>query len=406
MSPANAIVIGGGPAGLTAAEVLLDSGASVTLFDAMPSLGRKFLMAGKSGLNITHAEDLDALLERFGPARARLEPAIRAFGPPAIRDFCAGLGIETFTGSSGRVFPAEFKAAPLLRTWLHRLRGKGLQVRVRHRWLGFAADGTLRFASPAGEVRANAAAVVLALGGASWPSLGSDGAWVPELAARHVALIPFRPANCGFAVAWSEIFRRRFAGQPVKPVALSFGGQRVRGEFVVTERGVEGGAVYALSAALRDALERDGQATAVLDLAPGKTEAELAEALAKPQSRHSLTDHIRRTTGLDGVRAGLLREGAAPADLAGPAAIARRIKALPLPLLAANPLAEAISSAGGVALDALDENWMLKALPGVFCAGEMIDWEAPTGGYLLTACLGLGRAAGAGAAQWLERRRT
>ena len=403
--PPDAMVIGGGPAGLMAAEVLLDAGHGVTLFDAMPSLGRKFLMAGKSGLNLTHAEPEDALLDRYGPARPRLEAAIRAFDGAAIRAFAAGLGIETFVGTSGRVFPTGFKAAPLLRGWLHRLRGKGLSVRVRHRWQGFGPDGELIFAGPDGAetIVPRPLALVLALGGASWPKLGSDGAWMAPLGAAGVATLPFGPSNCGFDVAWSPVFKGRFAGQPVKPVAVTWAGRRIRGEFVVTETGIEGGAIYPLSAAIAARLGAGERAVLSLDLMPERSEAEIAAALARPRGRHTLTDHLRRSLGLDGVRAGLLREGAAPADLEQTAALARRIKAMPLPLEGARPVAEAISTTGGVALDALDDGWMLKALPGVFCAGEMIDWDAPTGGYLLTACLALGRAAGRGAVAWLAR---
>ena len=357
-----AVVIGGGPAGLMAAESLLDAGHAVALYDAMPSLGRKFLMAGKSGLNISHAEPLETLLDRYGPARPRLEAAIRAFGPAEIVAFAAGLGIETFTGSSGRIFPAGFKAAPLLRAWLRRLRAKGLKIHVRHRWCGFGDLGALRFETPDGVRDVPApAATVLALGGASWPSLGSDGAWRPLLAARGVATHDFAASNCGFDVAWSEVFRERFAGQPVKPVAVRFGEREVRGEFVVTRSGIEGGAIYPLAAAARHALDQGRPAALLLDLMPGRDEASLIAALSKPQGRHSLTDHLRRCLSLGGVRAGLLREGAAQADLASPQAIARRLKALPLPLLRARPIAEAISTEGG---GALDTRWrqMIKLL--------------------------------------------
>lgn len=398
-----AVVIGGGPAGLMAAETLLDAGFAVDLYDSMPSLGRKFLMAGKSGLNISNAEPLDALLDRYGPAGPRLEAAIRTFGPAEIVAFAAGLDIETFIGSSGRIFPTGFKAAPLLRGWLRRLRSRGLKIHVRHRWRGFSPDGALSFATPDAPLTVGRpAAVVLALGGASWPALGSDGAWRSLLAARGIATHDFAATNCGFDVAWSDIFRERFAGQPVKPVAVRFGDHEIRGEFVVTATGIEGGAIYPLAAPARRALDEGRPAVLRLDLMPGRDEASLLAALSKPQGRHSLTDHLRRCLGLSGVRAGLLREGAAPSDLATPLAIARRLKSLPLPLARARPMAEAISTEGGVALQALDDNWMLKDLPGVFCAGEMVDWDAPTGGYLLTACLALGRAAGQGAARWLD----
>ncbi len=405
-SPSSPIaVIGGGPAGLMAAEVMLDAGLAVTLYDAMPSLGRKFLMAGKSGLNLTHAEPLDRLLDRYGTARGRLETAVRNFGPVQIQDLAQSLGIETFTGSSGRVFPTGFKAAPLLRGWLHRLRGKGLAIKVRHRWTGWGADGSLVFQTPAGTSAAGAGAVVLALGGASWPSLGSDGQWRAVLAGRGIGTAAFLPSNCGFEVAWTAHFRERFAGQPVKPVALSFGGRRLRGEFVVTASGVEGGAIYTLSAALRDALLAEGHAAVELDLMPEQTREAVQGLLSRPQGRHSLSNHLRRTLGLEGVRAGLLRELAPPEAFHDMARLSAAVKALALPLAAPRPIGEAISTAGGVSLDALDERWMLRGMPGVFCAGEMVDWDAPTGGYLLTACFATGHAAGQGVVSWLADRR-
>lgn len=391
-------MIGGGPAGLMAADVLLDAGLAVELYDAMPSLGRKFLMAGKSGLNITHAEPIETLLARYGAAAPRLAAAVRAFDGAAIRAFAAGLGVETFIGSSGRVFPTGFKAAPLLRAWLHRLRGKGLRIHVRHQLSGIDAK-TLCFETPGGTRRVpRPAACILALGGASWPTLGSDGAWAGFLG---VPVEAFGPSNCGFDVAWSPIFRERFAGQPVKPVTVHLGTRAQRGEFVVTDRGIEGGAIYPLAAEAAARLDKGETVEFHLDLLPGQEETAVAAALARPQGRQSLANHLRRQLGLEGVRAGLLREGASTADLAGPAAIARRLKALPLRLEAARPIGEAISTTGGIALDALDDDWMLNALPGVFCAGEMIAWDAPTGGYLLTACLALGRAAGQGAARWI-----
>jgi hypothetical protein len=396
-----AAVVGGGPAGLMAAEVLLAHGVPVDVFDTMPSLGRKFLMAGKSGLNLTHGEAQDAFLGRFGAARRHLEPSLAAFDAAAIRAWAAGLGIDTFVGSSGRVFPVDHKAAPLLRAWLRRLRGAGARIHVRHKWLGWDAAGALRFAVPAGEVRRTSDATVLALGGASWPRLGSDAAWVAVLRDAGVDVAPLRPANCGFDVAWSDHFRERFAGAPVKPVMLEFAGTRVAGEFVVTACGVEGGAIYALSAALRDAITAGGPATVSLDLCPGRGEARLAADLARPRGKRSLATHLRRAAGLTGVRAGLLRERADPEIFADSARLAAAIKALPLRLDAPRPLAEAISSAGGIAFDALDDRFMLRGRPGTFVAGEMLDWEAPTGGYLLSACLATGRAAGEGVAAWL-----
>jgi hypothetical protein len=404
-SPHAAVVIGGGPAGLMAAETILDAGYPVTLYDAMPSLGRKFLMAGKSGLNITHGEPIDRLLDRYGLARPRLEAAIRAFGPPQIEAFARELGIETFTGTSGRIFPLGFKAAPLLRGWLHRLRAKGVQVKVRHRWTGWADDGRLRFATPAGPAEIAASAVVLALGGASWAKLGSDGKWAAAIAAQGIPTTPFAAANCGFDTLWSEHFRSRFAGQPVKPVALAFQGQRLRGEFVVTASGVEGGAIYALSAGLRQALDAGRAAVVELDLLPERSVDAVLAALSRPQGRHSLSNHLRRSLGIEGVRAGLLWELSVAEDRQDMGRLARILKALPLRLVAPRPIDEAISTVGGISLDALDEQWMLRALPGTFCAGEMIDWDAPTGGYLLTACLATGRAAGQGVATWLAEGR-
>ncbi len=397
-------IIGGGPAGLMAAEAALGSGAHVHLFDAMPSLGRKFLMAGKSGLNLTHSENFEAFIARFGIAAPRLKPALDAFTPGDMRRWASSLGIETFVGSSGRVFPKDFKAAPLLRNWLRRLRMGGLVTHVRHRWQGWAEDGALLFATPEGPVSFEAGATILALGGASWPSLGSDAAWRAWLAAKDVKIVPFRPANCGFDVAWTEHFRARFAGAPVKPVTLAFAGARHRGEFVISEAGIEGSGVYALSAMLREAIEADGAATLTLDLAPDRTRERLARDLARPRGRGSLASHLRKVARIEGVKAGLLRECLAADIFADPDRLAAAIKALPLKLERPRPIAEAISSAGGVALDEIDARFMLRKLPGVFCAGEMLDWEAPTGGYLISASMATGRAAGLGAAAWFARR--
>jgi uncharacterized flavoprotein (TIGR03862 family) len=401
-----AAVVGGGPAGLMAAEILAASGAPVHVFDAMPSVGRKFLMAGKGGLNLTHSEDLALFLTRFGPARDRLAPLLEAFGPAEIRAWAQDLGIATFIGSSGRVFPKDFKAAPLLRAWLRRLRGAGVVFHVRHRFLGWAEGGELEFATPAGPVQVAAAVTVLALGGASWPQLGGDGAWVPVLQREGVGIAPLRPANCGFDIAWSPHFRERFAGAPVKSVVLAAGGENLRGEFVVTATGVEGSAVYALAALLRDEIAAAGSAVLTLDLVPDRDAAWLADALQRPRGSRSFADHLRRSCGITGVKAGLLRECLDAAILADPARLAASLKALPLRLDAARPLAEAISTAGGVELAALDEDLMLRARPGVFCAGEMLDWEARTGGYLLTACLATGRAAGLGATRRYTAKRT
>jgi uncharacterized flavoprotein (TIGR03862 family) len=396
---ADAIVIGGGPAGLMAAEQLLAAGLTVDLHEGMPSLGRKFLMAGKGGLNITHAEPTAAFIARYGDAASRIAAWLDAFDPAALRDWIHGLGIETFVGTSGRVFPAEMKAAPLLRAWLHRLRGQGLRIHVRHRWLGWSEAGRLRFATPAGEINSSARVVVLALGGGSWPQLGSDGSWVYLLAARGVPIYPLRPANCGFEIAWSETFRSRYAGAPLKNIAAELAGMRRHGEAVVTDYGIEGGVIYSLSAELRERLTKAGTATLNLDLLPNHSPEQVLRALAAPRGSRSLSSHLKSRLRLDSAKAALLRECLGP-DL--PANLAPHLKALPLRVAAPRPLAEAISSAGGIAFAALDAHLMLRSLPGVFCAGEMLDWEAPTGGYLLTACLASGLVAGRGAATWLR----
>ena len=397
-----AAIIGGGPAGLMAAERLAPH-AEVHVFDAMPSLGRKFLLAGKSGLNITHAEDLDTFLTRFGPARAQLEPTLRAFPPAEIRKWAEALGVETFAGSSGRIFPKAMKASPLLRAWLRRLNEAGVLFHSRHRWTGWTADGALAFQTPEGETAFTADATVLALGGASWPRLGADGSWVPLLAERGIGVAALRPANCGFDVAWSPHMTEHFAGAPVKSVTLAFGDAHVKGDFVVTRTGIEGSAVYALSAALRDALETDGKAELILDLAPDRDEERLARDLAAPRGKTSMANHLRKKTGIDGAKAALLRECAPEGSFNDPEKLAYAIKHLAIPLDRPRPLAEAISAAGGIALGELDGNGMLAKLPGVFAAGEMLDWEAPTGGYLISACFATGRAAGDGAANWLRR---
>jgi len=399
-------IIGGGPAGLMAAEAASKSGARVDVYDAMPSVGRKFLMAGKGGLNLTHAEPRAAFLSRYGDRRPYLEPLLAGFGPAELRAWARGLGIDTFAGSSGRVFPADMKAAPLLRAWLHRLRAGGVNFHVRHRWCGWDADGALTFATPQGERAVHAGASVLALGGGSWARLGSTGAWVPLLAARGVRVAPLRPANCGFDVGWSEHFRARHAGHPVKAVVAAHAGadgveRRQQGEFVITATGVEGGLIYTLSARLRDEIETAGAALLRLDLAPGRDLARLVRELSQGRGSSSMANHLRRRAGIEGVKAGLLRELLPAGDFADPARLAAAIKSLPLRLIAPRPLDEAISSAGGIVFEALDERLMIRDLPGVFCAGEMLDWEAPTGGYLLTACFASGRAAGAGAACWL-----
>ncbi len=433
--PARVVIVGGGPAGLMAADRISGasvdriSGASVDrisgasadridgapgqrirvdVYDAMPSVGRKFLLAGKGGLNITHSEPFDRFRTRYGPAQARLRPWLESFGPQALRDWVHALGVSTFVGSSGRVFPDEMKAAPLLRAWLHRLRAAGVTFHMRHRWTGWTPQGELSFDTPGGPCAERADALVLALGGGSWPRLGSDGAWVPVLRARGVAVAGLEPANCGFDVGWSTHFSQRFAGHPVKAVVMSTAeddaaSDRRQGEFVVTATGIEGSLVYAFSAVLRDRIRAEGSARIVLDLAPGRSPDALSAALSRPRGRQSIGRFLRAATGLDGVKAGLLHELLPRDAFADPRRLAAAIKALPLVLLAARPLAEAISSAGGVSFDAIDEHGMLRDLPGVFCAGEMLDWEAPTGGYLLTACMASGRAAGDAVLDWLKR---
>jgi len=394
-------IIGGGPAGLMAAEVLAAAGGlDVTVFDAMPSVGRKFLMAGKGGMNITHSEPMADFIRRYGERATQIAPLLEAFGPTQLREWSRGLGIETFVGTSGRVFPVEMKAAPLLRAWLHRLRSQGVHFHVRHRWLGWA-DGKLRFSTPDGEVDIAADAVVLALGGGSWAKLGSDGSWVPVLIECGVPVRALKPSNCGFDVAWSPYFSERFAGEPVKAVIATAGTQRQQGEFNITATGIEGGLIYALSAPLRDALARDGQAALTLDLAPGRSLEKLTLELSRPRGRDTLANHLRRRAGIDGVKAALLREFFPAEALHGASSLAAAIKALPLPVTATRPIDEAISTAGGVAFEGMDEHLMLHARPGIFCAGEMLDWEAPTGGYLLTACLASGRVAGLGVRHWL-----
>lgn len=420
------IIIGGGPAGLMAAEVLSQAGIQVDLYDAMPSVGRKFLMAGRGGLNLTHSEDFEPFLSRYGDRRPQIQPLLEAFGPDDLRAWAKGLGIETFVGSSGRVFPTEMKASPLLRAWLTRLQADGVTFHLRHRWQGWQSkqglhDGSLRFTNPDGEMSVSADAIILALGGGSWAKLGSDGAWIPWLAEHGVEITPFKPANCGFDVAWSEHFRERFAGTPLKTVVLSFTDSQGReferqGEFVITETGVEGSLIYAVSALVRDEIEtkqglslskpglrRTQSATVIhLDLAPNRTETWLGKRLAKPRSSRSISSHIQSQTGLKGVKTGLLREFISKEDFSDPVKLAAAIKALPIPLIAPRPLDEAISSAGGVTFESLNENLMLKSLPGTFCAGEMLDWEAPTGGYLLTACFASGYVAGQGVLKWLH----
>lgn len=404
------VIIGGGPAGLMAAEAARTAGANVQLYDRLGSVGRKFLVAGKGGLNLTHSEDAGAFVARYGERRNEVARWLAQLDAAAVRAWAQGLGVETFVGSSGRVFPLDLKAAPLLRGWLRRLRASGVGFHVQHRWLGWDDTGALRFAHAAGERRVHADAVVLALGGGSWPVLGSDAAWVPLLQERGVAIAPLAPANCGFDVDWSTHFAERHAGHPVKPVAVEFGDAdaavRRQGEFVITATGVEGSLIYAFSAPLRDAIAARGAVEIRLDLVPGRDTQRLARDLAKPRGSRSLSEHLRRHAGVDGVKAGLLYEVLTKAQLQDATRVAATLKSLPLTLKRPRPLEEAISSAGGVRFAALDERLMLKNLPGVFCAGEMIDWEAPTGGYLLTACFASGHIAGGGAAQWAIKRKS
>ncbi len=396
-------VIGGGPAGLMAAEVLASTGARVTVYDRMPSVGRKLLLAGRGGLNLTHSEPEHVLLDRYGPARAALAPAVAAFGQDDLGAWCAGLGIETFVGSSGRVFPVGLRATGLLRAWLRRLGDLGVEVRARHTWGGWTDDDGLLFTDGDGvRVVAHPDATVLALGGASWPRTGSDGAWVDRVRDAGVEVSSLRPANCGFEVAWSRPFRERFAGSPVKNVALYHAGRPVRGEAMITTVGIEGGAVYALSAGLRDAIDADGRAVLDLDLHPDLTLGELAARLARARPRDSAATTLRRA-GFSPVAAGLVRE-ASGNELPSGDDLARLAKAAPIELTAPLPIARAISSAGGIALDELDERFMLRRRPGTFVAGEMLDWEAPTGGYLLQASFSTGVAAATGAQAWLATR--
>ncbi|KMO32002.1 NAD(P)/FAD-dependent oxidoreductase [Methylobacterium aquaticum] len=400
---ADVAVIGGGPAGLSAAEILAEAGLRVTVIERMPSPARKLLIAGRGGLNLTHSEPLERFLARYAPPERRLDAAIRAFPPQALRDWCEALGQPTFVGSSGRVFPQTFKASPLLRAWLARLDRLGVRLRTRTRWIGWDADGALTLAGETGPETLRADATVLALGGASWPRLGSDGAWVPVLEAQGVAVSPLRPANAGFTAEWSPVFAERFAGAPLKRIALRLGPTQVRGEAVITREGIEGGAVYALSRPIREAIEARGEARVALDLRPDLDEATLARRLAGARPKESRATILRKAASLSPQAAGLLREAAR--DLPTEAgALAALIKAAPLRLTGLRPIERAISSAGGVTFADLDDRLMLRARPGTFLAGEMLDWEAPTGGYLLQASFASGRAAADGVLAWLGER--
>lgn len=397
-------VVGGGPGGLMAAEVLATHGLAVTVFDRMPSVARKFVLAGRGGLNITHSEPVDDLLGRYGPARDRLSPAVAHFGPDALREWCAGLGQEPFVGTSGRVFPAGFRATPLLRAWLGRLALLGVELRTRHSWTGWGADGALTFVDGGGSLlEVDARATVLALGGASRPRVGSDGAWVELLRVADVEVTPLRAANCGFTTPWTEPFATRFAGTAVKSVGLAHGGRSTRGDALVTRTGIEGGPVYALAPALRESIEADGSAVMTADLRPDRTVPQLIARLARGRPGDSASTMLRRAWGLAPVGVGLLREATGNRLPDGPEELATLAKAVPVRLTATCPLAEAISTAGGVAFAEVDEAFMLRRRPGVFVAGEMLDWEAPTGGYLLQATFSTAVAAAHGVIDWLGR---
>lgn len=401
-------IIGGGPAGLMAAEVLSLDGVQVDVYDAMPSLGRKFLQAGVGGLNITHSEAFDTFCTRYGDRQPQLQALLDRLPPSALCSWVHGLGIDTFVGSSGRVFPTQMKAAPLLRAWLHRLRTAGVRLHVRHRWLGWDAGGALRLASPSGEILIKPQATVLALGGASWPQLGSDGAWVPLLQARGVGIAPLQSANCGFEVAWSAHLRDKFAGAPLKSVALTFVDleghtEHRQGEMVISAHGVEGSLIYAFSKQLREYLNAFGSATFTLDLAPWRDFEQVLAEVTHPRGSRSVSSHLKSRLGISGVKVALLHEVLGKEQFADAATLASTIKALPITVHTTRPIAEAISTAGGVSFNSLDQNLMITALPGVFVAGEMMDWEAPTGGYLLNACFATGLCAGLGVHNWLSR---
>ncbi|OAJ59649.1 NAD(FAD)-utilizing dehydrogenase [Paraburkholderia ginsengiterrae] len=407
-------VIGGGPAGLMAAEALAQQGVQVDVYDAMPSVGRKFLMAGKGGMNITHSEPLEPFLGRYGARRPQIAPLLDAFSPDDLRAWCHGLGVDTFVGSSGRVFPTDMKAAPMLRAWLHRLREAGVRFHMRHKWTGWdteaerTATHALRFVTPEGELAVTCDAVVFALGGASWPRLGSDAAWVPLMASREVPVTPLQPANCGFDADWSPYLRERFAGQPVKPVAITLTDvdkkvHNRQGEILLTETGLEGSLIYAMSAVIREQIAAGGDCTISLDLAPGLPLERVVDEVTRPRGSRSMSSHLHGRIGIGGVKLALLHEILSKEAFADARGLAHAIKALPIRLKRARPIAEAISTAGGIPFEALDEHLMIEHVPGVFCAGEMLDWEAPTGGYLLTACFASGLVAGRGAADYLDK---
>ncbi|WP_374257338.1 TIGR03862 family flavoprotein [Aquabacterium sp.] len=414
-APTSVVIIGGGPAGLMAAEVLSAHGVPVDLYDGMPSVGRKFLLAGKGGLNLTHSEPFERFTTRFAEREAALKPAVEAFSPDAMRAWAADLGVDTFVGTSGRVFPTDMKAAPLLRAWLHRLREAGVRFHMRHRWMGWTDQGALRFTTADGEITKAATCTILALGGGSWARLGSDGSWMPLLQAKGVDTARLQSANCGFDVAptapdragWSDFLRHKFAGQPIKPVAITVTDvqghtQRQQGEFVLTDTGIEGSLIYAFSSRIRERINHDGACTLHLDLLPAHTPEQVLAEVSRPRGPRSLSTHLKSRLGLQGLKMALLHECLSPEQLADATSLAQAIKALPLTVTRTRPMDEAISTAGGVKFEALDEHFMVRALPGVFCAGEMLDWEAPTGGYLLTASMATGRQAGLGALAYVR----
>lgn len=407
---ASVAVIGGGPAGLMAAEVLCNAGIAVDVFDSMPSFGRKFLLAGIGGLNITHSEEYDLFCNKYSVAQPHLQTALDSMTPQALCEWVHGLGVETFVGTSGRVFPKEMKAAPLLRAWLHRLRSKGVRMHVRHKWLGWADNGHLRFATPQGEIEVMPQATILALGGASWPKLGSDGAWAPVMRQQGVEVAPLESANCGFELNWSSYLRDKFSGAPLKSVSLKFvdlqGQVRERqGEFVISEHGVEGSLIYAFSREIRQVLNAKGKASFTIDLLPGRSMDRVrSEVAGFFRSSHSMPSYFKTKLGITGVKLALLHEVLDKEDFKSGEKLVETIKHLPITVHAVRPIAEAISTAGGVCFDSLTPNYMLANKPGVFVAGEMLDWEAPTGGYLLTACFATGQAAGQGAVKWMKER--
>ena len=402
-------IIGGGPAGLMAADVLSRAGVKVTLYDAMPSVGRKFLMAGKSGLNLTHAEDWKLFLSRYAEQETKLTPILNAFTADNLRTWAQDLGVDTFVGSSGKIFPVSMKAAPLLRAWLHRLRMQDVTFQMRHRWIGWDAHDKLVFHFPEGEKVVHADAVIFAMGGGSWSRLGSTAEWVHKFHQKGISVLPLKPTNCGFDVLFSPLFFERFSGEPIKSIRAKFVDSQglafdEMGELVITETGIEGSLIYQLSALLREELSRKGSAIMYLDLMPHQTFEQLLGKLTQPRAKRSFSTHLKKQLGIDGVKAGLLREALSKDEMNDLAIMCRTLKALPLQIIAPRPIDEAISTAGGMDFDALNEALMLRQAEGFFCAGEMLDWEAPTGGYLLTACFATGRWAGLGALAWLKNK--